>query len=101
MNEVRVEIEVVEIPKNWKTAQEMHAVASDLRNSKFAELMDNIMAKIQIASEAGALSSKIRIGGGRHIEVYERAQKTLRALGYTVSGETCGASWDRDWSISW
>lgn len=101
MNEIKVAIEVVEIPKNWKTAQEMRSTATSLRNAKFAELMDNIMARIQIASEAGALSTNVRIGGGRHHEVYEKAQETLRALGYVVSGETSGANWDRDWKISW
>ena len=101
MNEVKVKIEVVEIPQNWKSAEENRAVAISLRNVKLTELMDNIMAKINLASGYGALSTTIKIGGGRHREVYERAQEVLCALGYTVKGETCAGSWDRDWVISW
>lgn len=101
MDEVKVKIEVVEIPQNWKSAEENHAIATSLRNVKLTELMDNIMAKISLASGYGALSTTIKIGGGRHREVYERAQEVLRALGYIVKGETCGACWDRDWIISW
>lgn len=101
MNEVKVKIEVVEVPQNWKSAEESRAVATSLRNVKLTELMDNIMAKINLASGYGALSTIVKIGGGRHREVYERAQEVLCALGYAVKGETSAGSWDRDWVISW
>lgn len=101
MNEVKVKIEVVEIPKNWKSAEENRAVATDLRNVRITELMDNIMAEISSASSCGALSTTVKIAGNRYQEVYERVQEVLRALGYTVKGDTRAASWDRDWVIFW
>lgn len=101
MNEVKVKIEVVEIPKNWKSAKENRAVATSLRNVRLTELIDNIMAEISSASSCGALSTTIKIAGGRYQELYERAQEVLCALGYTVKGDTRAANWDRDWVISW
>lgn len=101
MNEITIAIEVAAIPENWKSAKEARAEATSLRNTEFVALMDNIMEQINKASKAGALSMKCLIAGGRHKDVYVRAQDTLRALGYTAAGDPNGGMHRREWTIGW
>ena len=101
MNEITIAIEVAEIPKNWKSAKEARAEATSLRNTEFVALMDNIMEYINKVSKAGALSTEYLVAGGAYKEIYVRAQNTLRALGYTVEGNTDGGLNKRYWTIGW
>ena len=101
MDKVIVSVEVVDIPTSWKSASEMRDQATNFHNEKIAELMDNLMAKIDVASACGALSADIVVAGSRPRNVYLRAQEILKSLGYTVVGDVGSGSFNRNWTIGW
>lgn len=100
VTQVEVEIQTAEMPKEWKSANEMRNNSIGFQNKSVYELVNNLMRFIQETSDLGGLSGRYLVRGGRYEEVYERAQKILASLGYNVAGDTKLGN-NRYWSISW
>lgn len=92
---------MAEFPDEWISAEKAREAATSIRNQSVTTLVDNIMEIIKRESNAGALSTTIRIKGGKYTSVYQTAQEILKKLGYTVDGESSGVCYDRDWTIKW
>ena len=83
LDAIKITVESVDIPETWITAEEANRIATSIKNEYFVDYIDKIMQQINKAAAQGKTETShydSTING----EVYDRAVKFLKTLGYTV-----------------
>ena len=78
-------IEKKEIPANWRTAEESHAIAVDWKNAEIKACIDTIMEKIIKTAQRGGIRASIAVAGRRPEHFYKVLENTMTSLGYSVN----------------
>ena len=100
--EALIIIEKKEIPMNWKTAEECHAIALDWKNAEIKTCIDTIMEKIVKAAQRGGICASIAVAGRRPEHFYKVLENTMTSLGYSVNVPRAPHIGDSSvWEFAW
>ena len=80
---IKISVKEADIPETWITAEEANRISTSIKNEYFVDYINEIMQQINEAAAQGKTETShydSTING----EVYDRAVKFLKTLGYTV-----------------